>query len=136
MDNIASMLLEYLPGIIQTLAWGVIGWVWWTLKRVFVRHEELQALREDMDDLFAKTRSRFDDLESAQQDRSLAQEQLKQTLDLLPTARDMQSMMVSLKEMEGDIKGMAGKIDGLSHATSRLERTMDLFTESHIGGGR
>lgn len=125
MDYLFNQLLQHLPGIIQTLFWGVVGWIWWSLKRTFVKREDLQEFK-------AEVSVRFSDLETAQQDKSAAQEQLRQKLDLLPTAKDFQALALSMKEMEGDIKGMNSKMDGLSHATNRLERAVDMFTEASM----
>lgn len=125
MDTLIGALLEYLPAILQAIAYSLVVWAWWSLKRVFVRHEDLRQFKVEVD-------TRISEMESAQQDRAAAQEQLKQTLGLLPTAKDVQALALSMKEMEGDLKGMNSKMDGLSHATTRLERAVDMFTEASM----
>ena len=59
-------------------------------------------------------------------------QQIDFKLDALPTSDEVRGLAISLKEIEGDLKGIRAQVEGLSHATARLERTVDMFTEVHM----
>lgn len=135
MENIGTLLLDHLPGIVQTLAWGVIAWAWWSLKRVFVRHEDLQELKTEVD-------ARFLTLETGQQDRNAAQEQLQgklrglqQRMDNLPTANEVGKILLALEEMRGTQRELMATVNGQAEVLKRIEHPMQLMLGEAIKRG-
>ncbi|WP_417292925.1 DUF2730 family protein [Desulfovibrio porci] len=124
-ESLPAMIWDYLPGVLQGLTTGLVAWGWWSLKRVFVS-------RADFDVRRAATDARLDAIESRQYSRTTALQQIDFKLDALPTSDEVRGLAISLKEMEGDLKGIRAQVEGLSHATARLERAVDMFTEVHM----
>ncbi len=126
MGTFGETVVRYLPDMLQYAGWALALWGWWSLKRVFVSYEALDRYKTQMGDRLAE-------IERQQMATAAARKRLEGRLDQLPTAREMQAIFLALKELEGDVKSMDSKIEGLDHATSRLERSLDLLTESHLG---
>ncbi len=125
MESLPALLWEHLPGILQGVTTALVVWGWWSLKRVFVTRTDFEACR-------AATAARLDAVESRQYSRTTALQQIDFKLDALPTSDEVRGLAISLKEIEGDLKGIRAQVEGLSHATARLERTVDMFTEVHM----
>ena len=124
-ESIPTLLWDHLPGILQGLTTGLVAWGWWSLKRIFVSRADFEIRK-------AATDNRLDAIENRQYDRTTALQQIDFKLDALPTSEEVQGLAISLKEMEGDLKGIRAQVEGLSHATARLERAVDMFTEVHM----
>ena len=125
METLPALLWEHLPGILQGVTTALVVWGWWSLKRVFVTRTDFEACR-------AATAARLDAIEGRQYSRTTALQQIDFKLDALPTSDEVRGLAISLKEMEGDLKGIRAQVEGLSHATARLERAVDMFTEVHM----
>lgn len=124
-ESIPTLLWDHLPGILQGLTTGLVAWGWWSLKHIFVSRADFEIRK-------AATDNRLDAIENRQYDRTTALQQIDFKLDALPTSEEVQGLAISLKEMEGDLKGIRAQVEGLSHATARLERAVDMFTEVHM----
>lgn len=124
-ESVSALVWDHLPGILQAITTGLVLWGWWSLKRVFVT-------RSDFETRQAAVSARLDAIEDRQYSRTTALQQIDFKLDALPTSDEVRGLAISLKEMEGDLKGIRAQVEGLSHATARLERAVDMFTESHM----
>lgn len=125
MESALNLLWNHLPGILQGLTTLLVLWAWWSLKRVFVTRADFESRK-------AATDARLDAIEDRQYNRTTALQQIDFKLDNLPTSEEVQGLALSLKGMEGDLKGIRAQMQGLSHATARLERAVDMFTEVHM----
>ncbi len=124
-EEISLMFWKYLPGIIQAVTTGLVVWVWWSLKRVFVTRAGFENYKTDIS-------ARLKTIETRQYERATALQEINAKLDSLPTSEQLQDLALSLRGVEGDIQGLRGELGGLSHATKRLEKAVDMFTEVHM----
>lgn len=125
MESLSSLFWGHLSSILQCLTTGLVAWGWWSLKRVFVSRADFEMRQ-------AATDARLNVIEGRQYNRATALQQIDFKLDNLPTSKEVQGLALSLKGMEGDLTGIRAQVEGLSHATARLERAVDMFTEVHM----
>lgn len=126
MSEMVSALLGWLPGLLQTVGWALVLWVWWSMRQVFMRRDECGTCHQALNE-------RMDALEDRQRVKSADQDRLEQALAALPTVHDIQRLALGLKDIEGDIKGLAQKVDGQGAGLARMEKAVDLLTEVHMG---
>ncbi len=129
MESLKQKAFEYLPVLIQAVFCGLVVWMRWSLKKIFVRHEDLNAYK-------AVVGNRLDEIEERQADYASAQELLKQKLDTLPTSQEIQSISLALRGLEGDIQSLNEKLDGQSRALGRVEKSVDDLIAVHMEAGR
>ena len=106
---------------------GLALWVGWSLSRQFVTHAFFASYSKGLDE-------RFKQLEQQQAESDLVQKQIATSLDALPTAKDLHRLEVSLTGIDGSVKASQAEVRGLAAGVSRIERIVDMLTESHIGG--
>jgi hypothetical protein len=41
--EILELLWDHLPGILQGVTTGLLGWIWWTMKRTFVTRQDFEG---------------------------------------------------------------------------------------------
>ena len=102
-------------------------WVNWSMSRQFVTHAFFEAFSKGMDE-------RFKQIELRQAEADNVHTQIAATLAALPTAKDMHRLEVGLTSIEGSVKASQAEVRGLASGVSRIERVVDILTESHIGG--
>lgn len=124
-------LFEHIPSILQSIASVVLLWGWWSLKRVFVTQKDFEAWRKNIGERIGEIEDRH-----ASEGASLQQleTRLQARLEALPTSAAIHNLSLSIKEVEGDIKGLRSEVAGLARLTSKLEKTLDMLTEVHLGG--
>ena len=125
MQALPAVIRDNLSGILQFVTTGLVVWVWWSLRRIFVTRIGFDAYK-------ASVNARLEAIEGRQYDLTSALQKIDVKLDCLPTSEEVQRLVVALKESEGDLKGIKAQMEGLSHATVRLEKTVDMFTEVHM----
>lgn len=125
MQALPAVIRDNLSGILQFVTTGLVVWVWWSLRRIFVTRAGFDAYK-------ASVNARLEAIEERQYNFTSALQKIDSKLDALPTSDEVQRLVVALKESEGDLKGIKAQVEGLSHATLRLERAMDMFTEVHM----
>ncbi len=103
----------------QPFLWAVVLWGWWSLKKLFVRHEECAKCRADLE---ARQQTEHDK-------RALS---LQSSFANLPTVEGLQALALTLKEIEGNIKGLTSKMDGQFRALERLETSVDMLNQVHM----
>ena len=110
------------------LALQLLGlWVNWSLSRQFVTHAFFAAYSKGMDE-------RFKQIELRQAEADNVHTQIAATLAALPTAKDLHRLEVGLTAIEGSVKASQAEVRGLASGVGRIERVVDIITESHIGG--
>lgn len=77
---------------------------------------------------------RLKQLEMRQAESELLQKQIATSLAALPTAKDMHRLEVGLTGIDGAVKASQAEVRGLASGVNRIERVVDMLTESHIGG--
>ena len=102
-------------------------WVSWSFSKGFVTHTYFASFTHGVDERFKQMEQRQADIESTQK-------QLVTALAALPTAKDMHRIEVSLTDIGGTVKASQAEVRGLANSVGRVERVMDMLTESHIGG--
>ena len=102
-------------------------WVSWSMSRQFVTHTFFEAFSKGMDE-------RFKQIELRQAEADNVHTQIAATLAALPTAKDIHRLEVGLTAIEGSVKASQAEVRGLASGVSRIERVVDIITESHIGG--
>jgi hypothetical protein len=112
------------------LALQLLGlWVSWSLSKGFVTHTFFASFSQGVDERFKAMEQRQIEVESMHK-------QLVSALAALPTAKDLHRIEVSLTGIDGAVKASQAEVCGLYHAVNRIERVVDMFTESHLGGGK
>lgn len=112
--------------ILQPIVWGFFLWGWWSLKKIFVQQKDCKECRDTLEEkqIFLGKRQ---DGDKARQDA------LETALQNLPTGKDMQSILLGLSELRGNMQGLAEKVDGQGRSLARVEKSVDLLTEVHMG---
>ena len=123
---------EHIPSILQSVASVVLLWGWWSLKRVFVTQRDFEAWRKTIGERMGEIEDRHAGEGAGMQQ---LETRLQARLEALPTAAALHNLSLSIKEVEGDVKGLRSEVAGLARLTGKLERTLDLLTEAHLGGG-
>ena len=106
---------------------GLALWVNWSLSRQFVTHAFFSSYSKGLDE-------RLKQLEQRQAESELVQKQIATGLAALPTAKDLHRLEVSLTGIDGSVKASQAEVRGLASGVSRIERVVDMLTESHLGG--
>lgn len=105
-----NYIIEY-QGIIQWITVGILGWIWWSARKMFVQHEKCQKCRDAIT-------TRVDALET----RQLS---FDNDLKTLPTVKDMHAVALGIEEMRGDLKA-------LTKSVGTIEKHMDLINEATL----
>jgi len=106
---------------------GLIFWIKWSLPRQFVTHAYLSSFINSIEE-------RMKQFEKRQTETENLNAQIVTALAALPTASDLHRLEVSLTGIDGAVKASQAEVRGMGHSISRIERVVDMFTESHIGG--
>lgn len=124
-----DQLLSYLPAILQTVAWALVLWGWWSLKKIFVRHEDCQKCRLKITTLQDNLEKRLAELEN----RS---EGMDKAISELPKAEDIHRLSNSITELQGSLNTLGKHIDGaistLDAKVTGLNANMGLLMETHM----
>jgi cell division protein FtsB len=114
MDNLATAFTSYMPYALEGLLALLGCWVVYSLKRTFVRHEDMEP--------YAK---RLHHLETHMS-------RLENKLDGLPTAQAINKLSLSIEAMRGDFKALEQKVESQAAAMDRLAKSVDMLTEAHM----
>ena len=109
----------------QPVFWGAAVWAWWSIKKIFVRHEDCSACRGEIV-------AQITALEAKESERRMEQTALKTALASLPTKDDLHGIALSMKEMEGHLNTLNEKVEGQARALTRMEKSVDILAEVHM----
>lgn len=109
------------------LANGLVLWLSWSLSRQFVTHPFFSSYSKGVDE-------RFKQIEQRQTETESLLKQIATSLAALPKASDLHRLEVSLTGIDGAVKASQAEVRGLANGMARVERVVDMLTESHIGG--
>ena len=115
--------------LIQPLIWALVGWGWWSLKKVFVKQEDCKQCRSEFEAMLSK-------LDKRQDGESVRQESLEKALGILPTSKDMQAIALAIKAMEGDMKALTATVGGQERALGKVEKAVDELVAVHLENRR
>ncbi len=136
MSNVPHFVWEHLPDILQAMTTGLVFWAWWSIKKIFVTRADHLANCEAVN-------ARLDALEESRHERAAVLADLENRLNsvlneidhrlkTVPTAEDTVNIGLAIKDLEGELKGIRAQQDGFAHIISRLEMSVDRFTEVHM----
>ena len=124
-----EQLLLYLPAILQAVTGGLVLWGWWSLKKIFVRHEDCQKCRLKIITLQDNLEKRLAEVEnrSKSMDKAISE---------MPRAEDIHRLSNSITELQGSLNTLGKHIDGaistLDAKVTGLNANMGLLMETHM----
>ena len=124
------MIEEHIDKIVTwwpllTLAgYVILGFLLWHLSKSFVKREEHEALKIEVD----AVRGCVDDV-------SRGVNTIQHRLELLPAARDLNKILLSLEELRGTQKELVAKMNGQEEVLKRIEHPVQLLMAAHMDGG-
>lgn len=117
-------------GWLIVLALNLVGgWGMWSLHRKFVTRDDCVTSSE-------KIRKRQSDMENALYEAKVRNDAFIERLSHLPSSKDFHNLTVVVERFGGDLRALGSKMDGQAGLMSRIEKTVDILNEVHMGERR
>lgn len=121
MEIVTTLIQRSSPALVVLVVNGFLLWCLWSLRKLFVRHEECEACRTDLQSF----EQRFE-----KQARSY--EQLTQRLDNVPKAKDLYTMSLDMAHLRGEQSAITADIKSLHAILERIEQPLALLMQHHL----
>ena len=133
----SGMLQEFSAWIslLQIPVWGIIGWGWWSLKKIFVRQSDCSACREVIEERHKGMERQQEEFRRRQEENRASRQALEERLKGVPTVHDLHRLEILITNMSGDVKRVGSEVEGLCKVQNHMRSQFDDLLQLHLKPG-